>query len=83
MRGLPRAGPRSFRRFMPLVTREAYVYDGQRSPRGDMSMLKRDVLDKLTAHREEWRRFSVKSLAIFGSVARGEAKESSDGCSEG
>ena len=41
-------------------------------------MLKRDVLDKLTAHREELRRFSVKSLAIFGSVARGEAKEGSD-----
>ncbi len=41
-------------------------------------MRKRDVLDKLIAHQEELKQFSVKSLAIFGSVARGEEKESSD-----
>ena len=38
-----------------------------------------EILEILRAHRDELRkRFGVKSLAIFGSVARGEAKPESD-----
>jgi predicted nucleotidyltransferase len=38
-----------------------------------------DVLKILAAHRDELRRqFGVKSLALFGSVARNEATETSD-----
>ena len=42
--------------------------------------MKRDeILKTLRAHRDELRkRFGVKSLAVFGSVARGEAKPESD-----
>jgi len=39
----------------------------------------RDVLESLSAHRDELRtRFSVKRIGVFGSVARGEADEGSD-----
>jgi len=42
-------------------------------------MQRDNVLKILTEHRDELRqRFGVKSLALFGSVARGEATESSD-----
>ncbi len=37
-----------------------------------------DALRLLREHREELRRLGVKSLAIFGSVARGEADAASD-----
>jgi len=37
-----------------------------------------EVLNVLTAHRERLRAFGVKSLAVFGSVARDEASEGSD-----
>ena len=42
--------------------------------------MKRDeILKTLRAHRDELRkRFGVKSLAVFGSVARGEARPDSD-----
>jgi hypothetical protein len=41
--------------------------------------MKRDeILQLLAAHRQELARFSVKSLAIFGSVARDEARLDSD-----
>jgi len=40
---------------------------------------KSEILEILRAHRDELRkRFGVKSLAVFGSVARGEAKPESD-----
>jgi hypothetical protein len=41
-------------------------------------MRRDEVLGILREHRDSLRRFSVKSLAIFGSVARGEAAPSSD-----
>ena len=42
-------------------------------------MKKNEILEILRAHRDELRqRFGVKSLAVFGSVARGEAKPESD-----
>jgi uncharacterized protein len=37
-----------------------------------------DVLALLAAHRAEIERFGVKSLRLFGSVARGEASADSD-----
>jgi len=41
--------------------------------------MKRDeVLERLTARREDWARLGVRSLALFGSVARAEAGPSSD-----
>jgi predicted nucleotidyltransferase len=42
-------------------------------------MQRDDVLKILAEHRDELRQqFGVKSLALFGSVARGEATETSD-----
>ena len=42
-------------------------------------MKQKDVLSLLSSHREELhRQFNVKSLAIFGSVARDEASDASD-----
>jgi uncharacterized protein len=41
-------------------------------------MTSKEVVDTLTAHRDEWEAFHVKSLAVFGSVARDEATEQSD-----
>jgi len=42
-------------------------------------MDRREILRILREHKDELRqRFGVKSLAIFGSVARGEAKPDSD-----
>jgi uncharacterized protein len=37
-----------------------------------------EIIDKLAKHREELRARGVKSLAVFGSFARGEATETSD-----
>ncbi len=37
-----------------------------------------EILDILDAHRDEIERFKVKSLALFGSVARNEARSDSD-----
>jgi hypothetical protein len=36
------------------------------------------ILDTLAAHRDEVRRFGVRSLGLFGSVARGQATAASD-----
>jgi hypothetical protein len=42
-------------------------------------MLNRDeILERLAANRERIRGFGVRSLAVFGSAARGEATEDSD-----
>jgi hypothetical protein len=41
-------------------------------------MTRQEVLNKLAENREKLRDFSVKSLAIFGSVARDQAGDYSD-----
>jgi predicted nucleotidyltransferase len=42
-------------------------------------MLTRDeVVEKLKVHREELKTFGVKSIWVFGSVARGDAQPGSD-----
>ena len=41
-------------------------------------MRRKEVMDLLKQHELEWRAQGVKSLALFGSVARDEAKERSD-----
>ncbi|MDD4651675.1 MAG: nucleotidyltransferase family protein [Methanothrix sp.] len=41
-------------------------------------MRRSEVLQTLTAHRNELAAFGIKSLAIFGSVARDEARPDSD-----
>lgn len=49
------------------------------SPQALAAQLRRDeVLALLAAHRNELRRLRVKSLALFGSVARDEADPTSD-----
>jgi len=37
-----------------------------------------DILEKLRAHEDELRRLGVSHAAVFGSVARGEARGNSD-----
>src|SRR5688572_7943789 len=41
-------------------------------------MRREEALRRLNAHRAEFQRFGVKSLSLFGSVARDEAKPDSD-----
>ena len=41
-------------------------------------MTRGEVVDKLTAHRDELRQMGVVSLTLFGSAAREEASEESD-----
>ena len=41
-------------------------------------MKRGEILQRLTAHRSDLAAFGVKSLALFGSVARGEARPESD-----
>jgi len=41
-------------------------------------MLRDDVLATISAHRESLQLLHVKTLAVFGSVARGEARAESD-----
>ena len=41
-------------------------------------MHRHDVIHILSSHREELERMGVKSLALFGSVARGETSDASD-----
>jgi uncharacterized protein len=41
-------------------------------------MRRQDIINLLEAHRPEIRAFGVKSLAIFGSVSRDEARPDSD-----
>ena len=53
--------------------------DTLHAPPGERKMLTRDeVLEKLHAHREELYALGVQSIAVFGSVARGEAGPESD-----
>jgi hypothetical protein len=39
---------------------------------------RRSILKTLAAHRDEVRRFGVRSLGLFGSVARGQGTAASD-----
>ena len=41
-------------------------------------MKRSETLQKLAAHRDELTRIDVKTLAVFGSVARDEARQDSD-----
>ncbi len=41
-------------------------------------MIREEVIKRLVAHRGELQAQGIRSLAIFGSVARGEADQSSD-----
>ena len=41
-------------------------------------MKRDDVVNQLKAHLDQLAEFKIKSLAIFGSVARGEARPDSD-----
>lgn len=41
-------------------------------------MTRDEIIKRLVAHQDELRAQGVKSLALFGSVARGEAGQSSD-----
>lgn len=41
-------------------------------------MLKDDLVDILQKHYQELRKFGVQSVALFGSVVRGEARVDSD-----
>ncbi len=41
-------------------------------------MTKEEAIDRLVAHQDELQAQGVKSLALFGSVARGEAAQASD-----
>ena len=41
-------------------------------------MLRDDVLEKIASQRQSLDQFHVKSLSVFGSVARGEARADSD-----
>jgi predicted nucleotidyltransferase len=38
----------------------------------------KEILDTIAVHREELHELGIGSLAVFGSVARGEATDSSD-----
>lgn len=40
--------------------------------------MKNELLAILNSHREELKQFGVKSIALFGSAARGEAQPDSD-----
>ncbi len=42
------------------------------------AMTRQEVIERLVAHQDELQARGVKSLALFGSVARGEADQSSD-----
>ncbi len=41
-------------------------------------MSREEILNTLRAHREDLQRFDVRSLRLFGSVARAEARPGSD-----
>ncbi|MFH1115184.1 MAG: nucleotidyltransferase family protein [Pseudomonadota bacterium] len=41
-------------------------------------MTREEAVNRIVAHRDELRARGIKSLALFGSVARGEAGHSSD-----
>jgi predicted nucleotidyltransferase len=45
---------------------------------GSMSLTREKLLAEVDAHADELRRLGATSLALFGSMARGEASDSSD-----
>ena len=50
----------------------------RREPIRSHTMTRQEVLDKLEANRSELRQMGVKSLSLFGSLARDEAVDDSD-----
>lgn len=50
----------------------------RREPIRSHTMTRQEVLDKLEANRSELRQMGVKSLSLFGSLARDEATDRSD-----
>ena len=44
----------------------------------DRPMTRQEIVDRIVEHREELEAKGIKSLALFGSVARGDAGQSSD-----
>jgi len=55
------------------------LLEGRRSEEGRSTVKRDEVLRIVAGHRDELRRqFGVTSLALFGSVARDEGKETSD-----
>ena len=50
----------------------------RREPIRSQTMTRQEVLDKLEANRNELRQMGVKSLSLFGSLARDEAMDLSD-----
>jgi hypothetical protein len=46
--------------------------------RADMEFTREQILAKMSEHRDDIRRFGVRSLGLFGSVARGENTSASD-----
>jgi hypothetical protein len=50
----------------------------QPSARAEVQLTREQVLAKLSEHRDDIRRFGVRSLGLFGSVARGESAPASD-----
>ena len=44
----------------------------------ETGMQQQEALDILRKHRDELRRFGVKSIAVFGSIVREEARSESD-----
>jgi len=58
------------------ISTALYIKIEKQLPSGFMR--RSEVLQTLTAHRNELATFGIKSLAIFGSVARDEARPDSD-----
>jgi len=55
------------------------VFPVERQGQYDATMRRAEVIAMISAHREEIaRRFDVRSLSLFGSVARDEARPDSD-----
>ena len=50
----------------------------QRQPRANAGIDREEIIRMLRAHQAELRRRGVRHAALFGSVARGEGKRSSD-----
>jgi uncharacterized protein len=50
----------------------------QRQPRAGIGINREEIIAKLCAHQAELRRRCVRHAALFGSLARGESKRTSD-----
>ena len=53
-------------------------FTGSSLKRADVQLTREQVLAKLTEHRDHIRHFGVRSLGLFGSVARGECASARD-----